>query len=136
MTIEELEQISFLEREIEIELDRLRQLRESADVHSPSLSGMPKPSGVHDKIGDIVPDIVDLESMIIKHIRQCQEKRMQMVNYIHSIKTSRIRLIMTLRFIDQLSWQAVADAIGGRETEGTVRMACYRYLKSEAKLSQ
>ena len=43
------------------------------------------------------------------------------------------RLIFTYRFVDCLSWQKVAEAVGGGNTEGSVKMICYRYLDSDAE---
>lgn len=131
MTLQELQQVFYLEREIEAGIIRLERLRESADVKSPILSDMPKAPGVHDKLGDIVPQIVDQEAELIEHIRQCEEEKERLRTYIRGVPFSKVRLIMTLRFIDQLSWQEVADAVGGKETEQSVKMTVYRYLNNK-----
>ena len=36
---------------------------------------------------------------------------------------------MILRFIHQKTWQEVANAIGGKETEYSVKHTCYRYVE-------
>ena len=130
MTMQDLSQVFYLEREIEIETDRLRRLRESADVKSPIISDMPKAPGAHDKLGEIVPRIADQETELVELICKLKEEKDKLKTYIKSVPFSRVRLIMTLRFIDQLSWQAVADAVGGKETEGSVKMTVIRYLKN------
>ncbi len=48
--------------------------------------------------------------------------------FISSIKDSHIRRIVNLRVVEGLSWQKVADRIGGN-TEDSVRMAFERYIK-------
>lgn len=48
--------------------------------------------------------------------------------FISSIKDSHIRRIVNLRVVEGLSWQKVADKIGGN-TEDSVRMAFERYIK-------
>ena len=132
MTLQELSQIFYLEREIELDIDRLIKLRESAAVKSPILSDMPKVPGARDKLGDIVPEIVDQEAEMIEHIRKCQEEKQQLEHFIKTVPFSRVRTIMMLRFKDRLSWQAVADAIGGNETENSVRKTVERYLASKS----
>ena len=94
MTIEELNQLAYLEKAIKLEQDRLETLRENAGVKSPVISDMPKAPGARDKLGEIVPNIVD-----------------------------------------QKSWQEVADYIDngeGKDTDYTVRQACYRYVEGKA----
>lgn len=41
----------------------------------------------------------------------------------------RMHMILTLRFIQQKPWQEIADYIGGKETEYSVKQACYRYVE-------
>lgn len=53
----------------------------------------------------------------------------QIERYICSIDDSHIRRIVHLRVVDGLSWGEVAIAIGGGNTEDSVRMAYNRYVK-------
>lgn len=48
--------------------------------------------------------------------------------FIASIKDSHIRRIVNLRVVDNLSWNKVADRIGGGNTEGSVKMAFQRFM--------
>lgn len=48
--------------------------------------------------------------------------------FISSIKDSHIRRIVNLRVVEGLSWQKVADRIGGN-TEGSVKMAFQRFME-------
>ena len=48
--------------------------------------------------------------------------------FISDIKDSHIRRIVNLRVVEGLSWQKVADKIGGN-TEDSVRMAFERFMK-------
>ena len=49
--------------------------------------------------------------------------------FINGIKDAHIRRIVTLRIVDGLSWNEVADKIGGN-TEGSVKMSYQRYMES------
>ena len=128
MTVKELQQLFYLERIIQHEKDRLDELRASVDLHSPGLSDMPKAPGARDKLGDTVPKIVDQESEIQETILKYSQTKERLLSFINSVPFVRIKMIMILRFIEQKSWQEVAEEIGGKETEYSVKKAVYRYL--------
>ena len=48
--------------------------------------------------------------------------------FISEIDDSRMRRIISLRFIENMSWNNVARRIGGGNTSETVRKAFYRYI--------
>lgn len=131
MTIQDLQQLFYLQKLIEQEQDRLDDLRSAVSLKSPVLTDMPKAPGVKDKIGQLVPSIVDQEAELLRSLQAYREKRDRLIAYITHVPNARIKLILMLRFIDQKSWQEVADAIGGRETEYSVKHACYRYVDSD-----
>ena len=54
----------------------------------------------------------------------------QVEEFIASVDDSRMRRIITLRFIDNLSWNKVADRIGGNNTEDSVKKAFYRFMEN------
>lgn len=49
--------------------------------------------------------------------------------FISGIKDSRMRRIINLRFVQRLSWNKVADRIGGGNTEGSIIMAFNRFME-------
>lgn len=49
--------------------------------------------------------------------------------FIASVKDSHMRRIISLRVVDGLSWNKVADYIGGGNTEGSVKMAFQRFME-------
>lgn len=51
--------------------------------------------------------------------------------FIASVDDSRMRRIITLRFIENLSWNAVARRIGGGNTEDSIKKAFYRFMEKE-----
>ena len=128
MTVQELQQLFYLNRLIEREQDKLDDLRSAAGLKSPAFSDMPKAPGAHDKIGELVPKIVDQEREIEKNIQSYTQTRDRLQDYIRKVPNTRIKLILSLRFLDMLPWQEVADTIGGKETEYSVKQACYRYV--------
>lgn len=128
MTVQELQQLFYLGRLIDLEKEKLEALRSSLDLQSPMLTDMPKAPGARDKIGDIVPEIIDQEQEIERNLKAYKEARDKLTAYINHVPNIRIRTILILRFIDQKPWQEVAETIGGKETEYSVKQACYRYV--------
>ena len=129
MTIEELNQLAYLEKAIALETDRLESLRESIDVKSPALTAMPKAPGAHDKLGETVPKIVDQEQELEEKIQKLNEMKERLTQYIEKTGNVRMHMILTLRFIQQRPWQEIAEYLGGKETEYSVKQACYRYVE-------
>ena len=68
--------------------------------------------------------LASLELELLETLNQVEE-------FIASVDDSRIRRIITLRFIDNLSWNKVADRIGGNNTEDSVRKAFTRFMEKE-----
>lgn len=128
MKIYDLQQLVYLEKLIQCEQDRLDELRDQAGLHSPGLSDMPKAPGAKDKLGELVPKIVDQEAEIRENIKKYSAARERILRFINHIPNARIKLIMIMRFINQQSWSDIADALGGKETEYSVKHTIYRYL--------
>ena len=51
--------------------------------------------------------------------------------FISELKDSRLRRIITLRFIENLSWNKVAARIGGVNTEDSVRKIFTRFMEKD-----
>lgn len=129
MTIGELNQLAYLGKAIEMESERLRALRESVDVKSPIITDMPKAPGARDKLGETVPKIVDQEAEILTSLRRYAALKERAEQFINRTPNPRMKMILVMRFMEQKQWQEIADAIGGKETEYSVKQACYRYVE-------
>lgn len=66
-----------------------------------------------------------LEILELELLRQTNDVE----RYIRSVKDSQIRRIISLRVIESLSWNEVADEMGGGNTEDSVKKAFYRYVE-------
>lgn len=130
MTLKELSQLYYLNREIEMDKKRLQELEIMAVSISPNLSGMPRSPGVSDKVGRYAAEIADLKGIIEAKHQQCLYERSRLERYIASIDDSLIRQIFTYRFVNGLPWMQVAACIGGNNTADSVRMMCNRYIKA------
>lgn len=131
MTLKELSQLYWLNREIEMDQQRLRELELKALPGAQVLTGMPHAPGVVDKVGTYAAEIADLRGIIEAKHQQCLHERSRLERYISSIDDSLLRQIFTYRFVNGLPWEQVAACIGGGNNAGNVRMLCYRYIKQE-----
>ena len=66
--------------------------------------------------------LTSLEMELLETLNQVEE-------FIASVDDSRMRRIINLRFIENLSWQQVAKRIGGGNTYETVRKAFYIFME-------
>lgn len=57
------------------------------------------------------------------------QKTNEVEEFIASIDDSRMRRIISLRYIEGLSWNKIADKIGGGNTEDSIRMAFNRFME-------
>lgn len=130
MTLKELSQLYYLNREIEMDKKRLLELEAQAVSCTPDLTGMPHASGVSDKVGRYAAEIADIRGIIEAKHQQCLYERSRLERYISDIEDSYLRLAFTYRFINGLPWDQVAACIGGSSTAGSVRMMCNRYIKA------
>lgn len=129
MTLKELSQLYYLNREIEMDQRRLEELRaKSTSPGSPRFDGMPHSKSNVSKVERYAEEIADLEAIIAAKQQQCIHERNRLERYINDIDDSRLRMIFKLRFVNGLQWPQVAAHIGGNNTAKSVSKACYRYL--------
>lgn len=58
------------------------------------------------------------------------QKTNDVEEFIASIEDSRMRRIINLKFIENLSWLQVANRIGGGNTESGIKMAFHRFMEN------
>ena len=118
LTKKELSQLFYLNKEIEMEKNRLKELEEAATDTSVKISGLPHTSGISNKTA-LAAEIAEKEA-IAEYNR--------LTRYICTVEDSLIRQILRYRYIDGKSWLEVANTIGGNNTMDGVRMIAYRYI--------
>ncbi|MBQ2277770.1 MAG: hypothetical protein II333_04295 [Clostridia bacterium] len=111
MTLRELNQLQYLTREIRINRRRLLKLEHSPDTDPDD------------------PMIRKIRAHIEGRIRRRTVECERLERYVNTVDDSLVRMAMILRFIDGLSWTAVAVQIGGGNTDDSIKKMVYRYLK-------
>lgn len=129
MTRRELESI----RKIELEQKRwerkLRTLNSASEVKSPQITGMPRGNDVGNPVERMVILKSQYEDIIKGKLAEIQVLRHEIEEFINNIDDYFIRSIIEYKWLDLMSWNEVAIAIGGPNTEGSVKMAYHRFLK-------
>lgn len=131
MTLHDLSQLYYLNREIEYDKTRLAELRASSgSPSSPALTGLPhSPSYSGSKVEREALEIATLERLIENKINRCELEYVRLQQFINDIPDSLTRQVYQYRFVNGLDWVQVAEHIGGGNTESGVKKRCYRYLK-------
>ncbi len=128
MTLKELSQLYYLKREIAMDRERLAELEQKALPGAQVMSGMPASPNVGDKLAKYTVEIADLRAVIEEKCRRCLAEQQRLEKYIAGIEDSFIRQIFTCRFVDGLTWQQVAQKLGGKNSADGVRMLSKRFL--------
>lgn len=112
MTKKELSQLYWLNREIEADKRKLEELRLAAVSATAKITGLPHVTGVRDKVGEIAVLIEEQSRLIELKKKQTVIEYNRLMRYINSVDDSLMRQILTLRYVNGLSWQQVAFSIG------------------------
>ena len=128
MTLKELSQLYYLNREIEMDRRRLREL-ERGTIPAQSAERERIDGGRVDVVGLRAAEIADLRGIIEAKHQQCLYERSRLERYISSIDDSLLRQIFIYRFINGLPWRQVAACVGGGNTDDACRKAVRRYLE-------
>lgn len=126
MTMEQLKRLHALNKEIELEKERLYSMR--CVQGRVNLNGI---ALIYED--DFAEDVAVLEEKIKTHLKDCLALYRETLDFVNAIPDPLIRLIVSLRYINGLEWEQVALHIGGGNTGESVRKACERYLRRYLK---
>jgi hypothetical protein len=127
--VKALSQLYWLNREIERQQKRLRELESAAQGCTSKITGMPHAPGVFDKIGEFSAEIADLKAIIGLNLQKCIYEQSRLQRFINTVDDSQIRLILQLRYINGLPWQQIAFSVGSGD-ESTPRKIHDRFMES------
>ena len=128
MTKKELSQLYWLNREIEEEKRKLSELEAAAAGCTAKITGLPHVSGVHDKIGDLGILIAEQRDLINLKVRQSVIEYNRLNRYIASVDDAQMRMILSLRYVNGLSWQEIAANMGQDGDGSTQRKKHDKFL--------
>ncbi len=128
MTKKELSQLYWLNREIEEEKRRLEELKSAASGCTQKITGLPHVGG-GDMVGDLATLIAEQKDLIELMKKRSVIEYIRLNRYIANVEDAQMRMILSLRYVNGLSWQQVAFHIGGNNTADGVRKAHNIFLK-------
>jgi hypothetical protein len=117
MTKKELSQLYWLNKEIEMQQKRIAELENLATSCTATITGMPRSPLVTDRLSNYIAEIVDLRNLLELNLKKCFYELNRLNRYINTIEDSQIRQIMTLRYINGLTWQQIAFRIGEHDEQ-------------------
>jgi len=129
MKREELQQLYWIKleiRELSMKIDQLKTMMAGGVSR---ISGLPRISGIGDRMGELMPEVADLEKILEEKLKRYLAELIRLETFIDQIDEAYLRLIFTYRYIKCLSWVQVAHRLGG-STADSVRMMHNRYLRN------
>ncbi len=141
MTKEELSQLRYLHKEIELLKQQIADAEKNmaeysaSDVVTGSNPVWPYQKRSFHIEGIAVPEyekkLKRLKRKLQRRINELMDMREELEEYIDTVQDSLIRQILILRYVNGLSWQQVAASIGGGNTADSVRMIHNRFLQGK-----
>ena len=131
MDKEELNQIYYLSKEIEMWRKALNRLQSMSLLPSQEITGMPFGSGISDKVGNLAVSEADIKDKIEELQKKAIEQQGKLIGYIQTIDDSLMRQIMYHRHVLCMKWNEVAMVIGGGNTPDGIRMMHNRFLEEK-----
>lgn len=131
MTLQELNEHYQLREQLAKAKEMLTSLRRAAVPGAQVITGMPHAPGISDKVGNLAVEIADLETRIECLQSKIMLEEVHITAFIDSIASDQTRMIFRLRFMHGLAWGEVATIIGGGNSANSVKLICYRQLKSQ-----
>ena len=130
MTVKDLSQLFYLNREIEMLKNKLADMEDSVAASSPSLSGMPRSNNNSSKVEREALEIVEIRNILDNRLKRAETEKLRLEQYINKIPDTVTRQVFTYRFVNGFPWEQVADCVGAKDCE-SVKKRCYRYIKQE-----
>ena len=128
ITKRELSQLYYLSREIERDKRRLKELESLAEGTTQHLTGMPIAPGFGDKTARYAIEIMELKEIIECNLRRYMVEYNRLMRFISEVEDSQMRQILTLRYLNGLTWQRIATEIGETD-ESYPRRKHNKFLK-------
>ena len=109
-TKQQLKKIKWLDKVVKSKTDQLENLRSIVfNVSGNSGDEKVQTSKRRDKIGDIMPKIMDLEKELNNHIKEFIDLKSKITKKIDELPDIEYRLVLMLRYLDFKTWEEIAE---------------------------
>lgn len=130
MTRHELSQLSMLNNEAKIISERIEELETALKSQRIVIQGLPLPGLFGENIREYEHRLEALKKSYSEKLKQCFDTMDKLNEFIESIPDSELRMIFSLRYINNMPWQALAWHLGFDGDGSTERKKHDRYLAS------
>ena len=131
MTERELNELYYIEKEIEAIALALEELPADAGLGNRIFDGMPRGTDIGDKTAAIALKRAGLKN----RLQQAEERRIEAISKIHryidGVQDAELRSIMIMRFIELKSWDEIGDKLHYNRT--TAVRTLHKYLDKKAE---
>lgn len=132
MTVKELSELYYIEKEIvQIQTD-IKNLKEKNFYKKPSLSEWIKGSRNYNQVLLYLEQEEELKQELLYQLMRLQKKRKEIEEFLECVVDAEDRLILRLRIVNQMTWQEIANELNLDRT--TVSKRFYKFF-SDKKIS-
>ncbi len=128
MTRNELKELSKLNAEAKLISDRIEELEALSNSTATALGGLPCSKVFLENASNFSDRIKKLKDRYNKKLKECFDTIDKLNDFIESIPDSELRMIFSLRYINNMPWQALAWHLGFDGDGSTERKKHDRYL--------
>lgn len=129
MTIEELKQYQHLQGEVRFWQKELEKSLQKSYVKSPQMTGMPGARRLVDLTAQRAMETEEIISMIQTMQRRATRMLREITLFIKGIEDPLIRAVVYGRYVKGMTWNQLADTIGGKNTADSLRKLHNRYFR-------
>lgn len=131
MTIEELKQYQHLKNEVRFWQRELEEELRKSYVKSPQLTGLPGSRTLPDITAQRAIETEEITRTVQMMQRRAERKLREIAAFIKQVEDPLIRAVLYGRYVKGLSWNRLADTMGGKNTPDNLRMLHNRFFRKQ-----
>lgn len=129
MTIEELKQYQHLKNEVRFWQRELEEELRKSYVKSPQLTGLPGSRALPDTTAQRAIETEEITRTVQMMQRRAERKLREIAAFIKQVEDPLIRAVLYGRYVKGLSWNKLAETIGGKNTPDGLRKMHNRFFR-------
>ncbi|MDE7309808.1 MAG: sigma-70 family RNA polymerase sigma factor [Lachnospiraceae bacterium] len=129
MTVEEINSIYYINKEIEKIQKELYDLKNKNFYGKNILTGMPKGNWDDDIFSDYAEDIKTHEDMLHYNLKMLYVERKKMEEFLASIEDAELKIIIRLRAVNNMKWEEIGEELG--MDRRTASRKFYKFFKKK-----
>ena len=111
----------------------IRQLHDAQEIQQSITARAEREKGDAERLAILSECLDDIGQRIAQYEHLLAELSPDVVAFINSVRASRVRQVLRLRFLHGLAWCEIPCFVGVGVTEASCKTMCYRYLREHCK---